>query len=269
MMCHDLSFTANTVHFITDILPGIILDGQLGIDFCTTAHVLSMSNRKCLCIYNRNGKPHLNEFEWGLVADYMNTPELIKKYRIQMANARKENILDRKSAWYKIRNNRCLIAVDGIYEHRNVTGWKNKIPYFIKLKNSNHLFLPGLYNFSPVPNRETGEMKGTFTIITRPANELMMKIHNHGTNKHRMPVFMSPQMALKWINEDLTDNDIEQFLDFEIPSWELEAWPVYMIRTTNQRPDGKDKREEFAYEKLPPLGDNSGLQPLQGAMFEN
>ncbi|MEJ7626830.1 MAG: SOS response-associated peptidase family protein [Ferruginibacter sp.] len=267
-MCHDLSFTANTVHFITDILPAIILDGQLGIDFCTTSHVLSMSNRKCLCIYSRDGKPHLNEFEWGLVADYMKTPELIKKYRIQMTNARKENIVDKKSAWYRVRNNRCLIAVDGIYEHRQVTGWKNKIPYFIKLKQHDHLLIPGFYNYSPVPDPETGEMKGTFSVITRPANLLMQKIHNHGPNKHRMPVFMEPKKALEWIREDLTDNELTEFLNYEIAPHELDVWPVYMIRTTKERPDGKDKWEKFIYEGLPDLDNDGEARIVQKGLFD-
>ncbi len=259
-MCHDLSFTASTVEFITDILPDVILDGQLSIDFCTTSHVLSMSNRSCLCVSKRDGRAHINEFEWGLIADYMNTPELVKKYRLQMANARMENILEKKSAWYRLRKNRCLVSVNGIYEHRHVEGWKNKVPYYIRLKNSAHMLLPAFYNYSPLANKETGEMTGTFSIITRPANEVMQKIHNHGANKHRMPVFMQPEQALAWINESNTDEDLMRILQHEIPSEDLDAWPVYMIRTTAQRPDNKEKFMEYAYENLPGL-DEDGSRP--------
>jgi len=100
----------------------------------------------------------------------MNTPDLIKKYRIQMANARAENILDKKSSWYRLRkNNLCLIVMSGFFEHREVKGITNKIPYFINLTNRSHLLVPGFYNFSPLPDVETGEMKGTFAIITRSA----------------------------------------------------------------------------------------------------
>ena len=267
-MCHDLSFTASTVEFITDILPDIILDGQLSIDFCTTSHVLSMSNRKCLCISSRDGKPHINEFAWGLIADYMNTPELIKKYRLQMANARMENILEKKSAWYRLRKNRCLVAVNGIYEHRQVQGWKNKVPYFIKLKDSSHVLLPAFYNYSPLADKETGEMTGTFSIITRPANELMQKIHNHGINKHRMPALMQPAQAMAWIDENNTDEDLQRILQYQIPSEELQAWPVYMIRTTAARPDEQEKFVEFAYDNLPGLYDEDRPEGVfQGKMF--
>lgn len=266
-MCHDLSFSASTVEFITDLLPNIVFDHQLNIDFSITSHVLSMSNRKCLVIYSQDGKTHLNEFEWGLIADYMNTPELIKKYRIQMANARAEKIFDKKSVWYRIRQQRCLLAVEGIYEHRNISGWKNKVPYYIKIKNSKAVLLPGFYNYSPLPNPETGEMKGTFAVITREANDLMKNIHNHGENKHRMPVFMQPKEALRWIDESLTDEQLKEFVHFEIPSEELEAWPVFSIRTTKDRPDGREKNEPFKYDNLPELGNDGPLPEIQQSLF--
>lgn len=253
-MCHDISFSANTVEFINDLLPNIIWDHQLSIDFSTTSHVLSMSNRRCIALYYRDGQPHGNEFEWGLIADYMNTPELVKKYRVQMANARSENILEKKSAWYRLRKQRCLIVLEGFFEHREVKGIRNKIPYYIKLANRSHILLPGFYNYSPLPNVETGEMKGTFSIITRPAIDILKKIHNHGPNKHRMPLMMQPEQALKWIQEDLTDEQIRDFVNYEIPSEEIDYCPVFSIRTTKQRPDGKSKIDPYEWMNLPPLG---------------
>ena len=109
-------------------------------------------------------------------------------------------------------------------------------------------------------------MKGTFSIITGVANEVMKQVHNDGLNKHRMPRFMDPKHALKWIDESLTDEEIISFLKYEIPSDELEAKPVYMIRTTKERPDGKEKFEEFAYENLPALG-NGDAPELQKSLF--
>lgn len=261
-MCHDLSFSATTVEFISEILPNAIWDGQINMDFTTTSHVLSMSNRKCLVIYAREGQQYINAFEWGLIADYMNTPAKVKEYRTQMANARSEKIFDKKSAWYRVRKQRCLIAVDGFFEHREIKGWKNKVPYYIKLANRSHLFLLGFYNYSPMPDVETGEMEGTFTIITRPANELMKQIHNHGPNKHRMPVLMQPEDAVRWIDEDLTDEEMNTMFNYEIDPGELEAWPVFSIRTTKPRPDNKEKYEPYNWPQLPPLGNDEPLKPM-------
>lgn len=259
-MCHDLSFTANSVEFITDLLPNIVLDVQIDFDFSTTEHVLSMSHRKAIVVYSRDNTPHLNLFAWGLIADYMNTPEKIKQYRIQMANARSEKIFDKQSAWYKIKHQRCLIVVNGFYEHREISGWKNKVPYFIKLANRSSFFLLGLYNYSPIPDLETGEQKGTFTILTRQANELMKLIHNHGPNKHRMPVLLEPEEAIKWIKEDLSDEDMKNMLDYAIPDVELEAHPVFSLRTTKPRPDGRGKNDYFEWANLPPLGSDGIVQ---------
>lgn len=261
-MCHDLSFTADTVEFITDILPNIFIDAQVLMDFDTTDHILSMSHRKALVIISQDKTPRLKQFEWGLIADYMNTPEKVKQYRIQMANARSEKIFEKQSAWYRLRKNRCLIAVKGFYEHRTIKGWKNKVPYYIKLANHTNFFLLGFYNYAPIPDVETGELKGTFTLLTREANSLMKSIHNDGPNKHRMPVMLPPEQAVKWIDEALTDDEIKSMVSYEIPSEALEAYPVFTIRTTKLRPDGKSKTEEYKWENLPPLGTDESATPL-------
>ena len=65
---------------------------------------------------------------------------------------------------------------------------------------------------------------------------------------------MQPQWALQWLEEDMTDEDIKNFVEYEIPSEELEVVPVFLLRTTTPRPDGKEKFEKFDYGRLPPLG---------------
>ena len=266
-MCHDLSFSANTVEFITDLLPDIEFDHQLDIDFSMTDHTLSMSHKKHLVLLSKENHIHLNTFEWGLIADFMNTPEALKKYRNDMANARAEKIFDKRSVWCRIRKQRCLVAVNGIYEHRKVAGFKNKIPYYIKLKSEQALLLPGFYNYSPNADPETGEMTGTFSIITRSANEIMSQIHNDGNNKHRMPLFVPAAKALQWLDESMTDESMQAFIDYCIDSTELTVYPVWMIRTTKERPDGKEKSEPFEYEYLPALGDDGPAQEKQSSLF--
>jgi putative SOS response-associated peptidase YedK len=253
-MCHDISFSANTIELVTKYLPDLQWEDQGQIDFNQANHLLSMSHRQALTVFKKNGKPQLELFQWGLIAPFMNTPEKVKQYRIQMANARSEKLLDPASAWYRIRSQRCLIAVDGFFEHRHIPGWKNKVPYYIQLKASPHFFLPGLYHYSPIPDPHTGEMPGTFTIFTRAANDSMKAIHNDGPNKHRMPMLMNPEQSLSWLNEEMTDEDIRQFLQYEITNEELEYWPVFTIRTTKPRPDGvEDKRAPFVWPELPAM----------------
>ncbi len=65
---------------------------------------------------------------------------------------------------------------------------------------------------------------------------------------------MCAKDALKWIREDETDEQILEFISYEIPSEELECCPVYTVRTPKERPDGLAKTAPFDWPSLPPLG---------------
>lgn len=225
-MCYDMSFFSN-IKLISDYLN--IKPGEI-INFEPTFHKVAQSFSKWPVVINEDGSYKIKLFEWGVIADYMNTPEKIKEYRTSMANARSEKIIDdKRSVWHRLRRQRCLVFTTGFFEHRDIGG-KKKLPYFIKLKDENIFCFAGLYNYSPIPDVETGEAIGTFTVITRPANELMGKIHNAGPNSHRMPLILKKEMALQWLDEKLSDKEIEDIINYEFPAGEMEAWPVNTIR---------------------------------------
>jgi len=254
-MCYDISFST-TVENILDYLPEEIEpDRQLVLEFGEEVHVMAQSFRKYPIIVFEQGQYRIKLFEWGVIADYMNTPDKVKQLRSGMCNARSEKILDdKKSYWHRIRGQRCLIPVTGIFEHREVKGLKNKVPYFIRPKDRELFCIPGLYNYAPTPDIETGELKGTFTLITRAANTIMSQIHNCGDNAFRMPLFLPKELELQWLHPSLTDAGMAAILQHEIPSEELYHHTVYTIRSTKPRPDGKSKIEFFDWPNLPPLG---------------
>jgi len=264
-MCYDISFST-TIETITDYLPGLVIDPALQFDFTSAIHVLAQSYRKYPVIIQEDENYKLIEFEWGIIADYMNTPEKIKTNRQWMCNAQSEKILgDRKSYWHRIRSRRCLIPVTGTFEHREVKGIKNKIPYFVKVKGRELFCIPGLYHYAPIPDVETGEERGTFTLLTRAANNTMKQIHNGGTNAGRMPLFMPTQeMELSWINKDLSDEEIAELVGYELPSQELEYWPVYTIRSPKPRPDEKSKIHPWEWANLPVLSNVDELPDSAG-----
>jgi putative SOS response-associated peptidase YedK len=148
-----------------------------------------------------------------------------------------------------------LIPVTGIYEHRKVEKFTKKVPYFIHQRNQDLFYLPGLYSVAELPNKETGELekRWSYTLITRAANELMQQIHNDGENKWRMPLFVPLDLAKEWVSEKLSLERMQQLLDFELPASELASWPVFTIRTSKERPDGKQKTEPYVWEGLPDL----------------
>jgi putative SOS response-associated peptidase YedK len=212
------------------------------IQFEPTYHKVAQSFAPWPVVIKEDGEYKIKLFEWGVIADYMNTPEKIKEYRTSMANARSEKITDdKRSIWHRIRNQRCLVFTTGFFEHRDI-GAKKKLPYFIKIKEEEIFCFAGLYNYSPIPDEETGEAIGTFTIITRPGNPLMNKIHNAGPNSHRMPLLLTKELAVQWLDENLSDTAIEKIIHYEFPASEMEYWPVNTIR--KRKPDDKSVIEE-------------------------
>ena len=225
-MCYDMSFFSN-IRLISDYLS---VPEEASLPFEPTYHVVAQSFRKWpVAVYEEGYKVRL--FEWGVIANYMNSPEKIKEYRTSMANARSEKILeDKRSVWHQLRGQRCLVFTTGFFEHRDIGG-KKKLPYFIKSREEPVFCFAGLYNYSPLPDPETGELKGTFAVITRAANPLMAKIHNGGPNSGRMPLILPREQALQWLSPELDDNGMRTLLAFEYPETALEAWPVHTIRT--------------------------------------
>src|SRR6476646_9717201 len=116
-MCYDISFST-TIEMVTDYIPGIIADPQININFDMNVHVQAQAYKKYPVILNEEGVYKLKLLEWGIIPEYMNTPEKIKKGRNSMCNARSEKIIeDKRSYWHRLRKKRCLIPVTGIFEH--------------------------------------------------------------------------------------------------------------------------------------------------------
>lgn len=262
-MCYDISFSTR-YELITEYIPGMVVDPQVHLDFDSMIHVQAQAFKKYPVIIQEDGSYKLKTFEWGVIPEYMHTPEQIKKGRSSMCNARSEKIIsDKRSYWHRIRRKRCLIPVTGIFEHREIKGWKHKVPYLVWLKDRPVFCLAGLYHYPNLANPETGEITGTFTVVTRPGNSVMAQIHNGGDNAFRMPLFLPKELEIKWLQPDLTDEEIGELLNYEMPSGEMEYRPVFTIRTTKERPDGKGKLDSFHWQGLPELGQ----EPLPNTLF--
>ena len=130
------------------------------------------------------------------------------------------------------------------------------MPYFIRLKKQPVFFIPGLYSVTELPDTNTGEMikRWTYTLITRDANEVMSKIHNSGENKGRMPLMVPLAYAMAFVKDDLSPEEYQDILRFEMPSDEMEYHPVFTIRSPKQRPDLLPKNEYWEWQNLPELG---------------
>ena len=255
-MCYDISFTVN-MKKLSDYFPELLYNGQLDFDF-SPVHVVghSYGGHPAIFINKEFNLPECRLMEWGIIPFYIKDEKAFARQRASMLNIRSERILDDKSSyWYKIRNRRCLVPVTGIYEHREISGWKKKVPYYVGVKDQPVIFLPGLYSVTELPDTETGEMIKVYTqaIITRKANSIMEQIHNGGDNAGRMPLFLPLDLSRKWLSEDLSEKEYRDILDYEMPSSKLEYKPVYTIRTPKPREDGKEKNEVYEWPELPAI----------------
>jgi putative SOS response-associated peptidase YedK len=255
-MCRDISFHSE-IKIVTKDFQGIKLAPNLAHYPNDMIHVTCeilpthpiVVNRQMLALANMN---------WGVVPTYIDDPREREMQRRNMVNARSERIIDdKKSYWYRLRKNRCLIPATGIYEHQQVKGFKNKIPYHISLANREQFYVPALYQVSQEVDQSTGEIFNfaSFTMITRHANEKMMWIHNHGDNKHRMPLFLTPEMEHAWVLDDLSDDDMNEIFHYETPSDDIVHYPVFSIRGSKAQPEGKERDAPYDWgKKLPVYG---------------
>jgi hypothetical protein len=66
-----------------------------------------------------------------------------------------------------------------------------------------------------LPDMETEIVKRyTFTLITRPANDVMVNIHNDGDKKAGCPVFPK-YLSDKWLSEELSAEEYKTILDLK------------------------------------------------------
>jgi putative SOS response-associated peptidase YedK len=258
-MCRDISLHAD-IQIVSRDFKGVKVSPDVAQHPEQMVHVTCELLPEYPIITNR-GELLLENMSWGIIPTYEKDPKQRQVRRRNMVNAQSERILgDHKSYWYKLRNKRCLIPVTGIYEHRKVAGFKNKIPYLVTEKERDGFYVPALYQISEEVDEQTGEIfqEGSFTMITRAANELMMWIHNDGDNKHRMPLFLTPELEKAWLQPELSENDMTEIFNYRIPTEGLEHHPVFTIRSNKPQPEGKPKDALYNWEgKLPVFGTDS------------
>jgi putative SOS response-associated peptidase YedK len=259
-MCYDISF-ATSIRALADYFPELIIDPQIDLEF-QQDHIqgTAVFGKHPIIFVDKTGSLRLKPMEWGVMEFWTkevpnNKDFKIMKKRNGYLNARSERILaDTKSYWYKIKNNRCLIPVSGIFEHRGITSWRNKLPYHIKPGGQPIFFLPGLYSVYDAVDKETGELTPhyTFTLITRKANTLMCSIHNSGDNPFRMPLFLPFEISKEFLQPDLSSERYAEILSYEMPSEALEYYTTFTIRTGKPHPLGLRKHERYDWPETPP-----------------
>lgn len=186
---------------------------------------------------------------WGLIPSWTKSKIDADKFSKMTLNARGETIFEKPSFKYSAKNRRCLIYIDGFYEHHH---YKSKTyPFYISKKDKKPMILAGLWN--EWVDKDTGEILNTFSIVTTKGNKLLTKIHNNPKLKEpRMPVILPEEIANNWLlpyKDELDQKAIEELIA-PYPDDEFDYYTVDRLRGKNYMGNVEEITKNVIYEEL-------------------
>ena len=155
-------------------------------------------------------------YEWGLIPDWAKDDSC----QNNTLNAMGETVFEKVSFKKSIESQRGILPVSGFFEWRQVNN--KKYPYYIKIEGQEIFSLACVYD--TWVDKDTGEVRDTFSIITTPANELMEKIHNV---KKRMPLILNQSDEKTWLDPQLSQQSITDLIKTYTET-DLVAIPISM-----------------------------------------
>lgn len=183
--------------------------------------------------------------QWGLIPHWVKTGQDAKKLRAMTINCRYETMFEKPSFRAAAgAGRRCLIPVSGFFEWH--TQGKKKFPFYIHPAETGIVSIAGLWD--EWANPETGEVHITYTMLTRPANELMAKIHN---SKERMPCLLTEKSEAAYLQDSLNKDEVLELLGDPYPSVKLDAYTISKRITSRTEPTNvPEVMEQYEYKEL-------------------
>ncbi|NRD22420.1 SOS response-associated peptidase [Winogradskyella litoriviva] len=211
-------------------------------------HVSGFSHPELL-IYTNESPDFPMVATWGLVPNWVKDNLQLQKIWNSTLNARSETIFEKPSFKPSANNSRCIIYIDGFYEHHHYN--KNIYPFFVQRIDNKPIALAGLWSEWIHP--EHGGTLNTFTIVTTQGNALMTKIHNNPKLKEpRMPLILPTKFEDFWLNSIGSASDVKklQILIKNEPEVELKAHTVNKLRGKTYLGNTETVSEAFLYKDL-------------------
>ncbi|MAP54941.1 SOS response-associated peptidase [Altibacter sp.] len=186
---------------------------------------------------------------WGLIPHWVKDIEQSKKLWNNTLNARGETIFEKPSFRAAAASNRCVIFVDGFYEHHHYSG--HTYPFFIYQNGGKPLPLAGLWSEWTDP--DSGGVTLSFSIVTTSGNSLLSRIHNNPKLKgSRMPVILLEEEEDEWLQpiQDELDKERIENLIRDYPEGKLKAHPVARLRGKEYAGNVEGIADEIIYPEL-------------------
>lgn len=181
--------------------------------------------------------------KWGIVPQNKKREDLEAYYKEAVKyggglNAQSEKLFDHFIYKQSAHSRRCLIPVTGFFEPHEAKG--KKYPFYISRKDNEAFALAGIYTLvEGIP---------TFTILTKAASPLFEKIHN---NKKRQPVLLPQALEQKWLQDNLSEKDIQNLMNTSYPEDELNPHTVSKdLFSPKINSNNKNTLEKVIYENV-------------------
>ncbi len=200
-----------------------------------------------LPIFTNQQPLNLQFYQWGLVPRHISNAKSAYEISNKTLNARSETIFETPSFKEAIICRRCIVMVDGFFEHHHKAG--KTFPFFISKKNEEPMYLAGIYETTHIE----GQRLDSFSIITTKANSLMGKIHNNPQMAEgRMPVILDKEDFDQWFNGKVSNKQDNEIADLfkAYNEQQLTAYPVAKIRGKDAQANHEKITTPYTYKEL-------------------
>lgn len=168
----------------------------------------------------------IQRYTWGLIPNWVKSAVEAVTISNRTINARAESMFEKPAFRESARERRCLVLVDGFFEHHHKNG--KTFPYHIRLKQDEPMALAGLWD--EWVDKGSGLVRRTYTIVTTRANPLMARIHNNpkASEGPRMPLILPKAMEHDWLTpiHDQADQELIESLTQPYAESKLESFTV-------------------------------------------
>ena len=245
-MCYDISFLTHKKNIYEKRFNAQIAVKHIDVE--KTYHAMAFDLPDVPCIKHSNPSA-ITSLTWGLIPSWVQSVNEAEKIRYKTANARAETVFEKHFFNKSAKNKRCIVIVDGFFEHHHVT--QKKIPFFIRRRDDNPFALAGIWDEWSV-----GDIKReTFSILTTAGNSLLGKIHNNPQmSGPRMPFILDKSTEDLWLNPDSTEDELKKIMQpYDLQNKILEAFPVGTLRGKNRVGNTPQAIKSVYYPEIPPL----------------
>lgn len=181
---------------------------------------------------------------WGLIPNWTKDEKFASQIWNRTINARGETLFDKPSFKLAGYKGRCILPLDGFFEHHHKNG--KAFPYFIKAKNKKRMLIGAIKD--SWTNKSTGEIIDSFSIVTTPGNDLLSCIHNNPKlDGSRMPLILNEDSATEWLFGDQAD---AKTLIKPNNTIDLEAYTVQKLKGSGYLGNEPEVQNKHSYSEL-------------------